>query len=97
MAKGVAVILQFKSSLMALGFVKVFFNGRATTEAVLDDLNHKNSCKPSPAWHAQVLAERVREIEAGNTTPWEEAKIHILAKAAQIKQDRTRADDDRLD
>ena len=64
-------------------------------EVLWDSLSHDESYDPSPAWHAQVLSERVKEIEAGQTMSWDEAKSRIFAKAAQItekiKQDRLNA------
>ena len=36
----------------------------------------------SPAWHADVLAERLRRLDAGEetVTPWNEAKQRIRAQ-----------------
>ena len=38
----------------------------------------------SPAWHAEVLAEREAEIESGKAKfiPWEEAKADILRRTS---------------
>jgi putative addiction module component (TIGR02574 family) len=55
-------------------------------EVLWDSLTHDESYDPSPAWHAELLAERVRDIQAGKTMPWDEAKTQIFAQAAQIKQ-----------
>jgi hypothetical protein len=60
-------------------------------EVLWDSLTHDAAYDPSPAWHGDVLAERVREIEAGKTMAWDEAKALIFAKAAQIKQTRLHA------
>jgi putative addiction module component (TIGR02574 family) len=60
-------------------------------EVLWDSLTHDAAYDPSPAWHADVLAERVREIEAGKTMAWDEAKALIFAKAAQIKLTRLHA------
>lgn len=60
-------------------------------EVLWDSLTHDAAYNPSPAWHADILAERVLEIEAGKTMAWDEAKALIFAKAAQIKQIRLHA------
>jgi Putative addiction module component len=57
-------------------------------EVLWDSLTHDDAYNPSPAWHADILAERVREMEAGQTISWDEAKSLIFAKAQQIKQSR---------
>ncbi len=59
-------------------------------------LNRNKACDPSPEWHVHILAERVKEIEAGQTMSWDEAKPRIFAKAAKIKQAQTKKDNDRL-
>jgi hypothetical protein len=59
-------------------------------EVLWDSLTHDDAYDPSPAWHADLLADRVREIEDGKTMPWNEAKALIFATAAQIKQARPR-------
>lgn len=58
-------------------------------EVLWDSLTHDEAYDPSPAWHADLLADRVREIEDGKTMPWDEAKALIFATAAQIKRSRT--------
>ena len=60
-------------------------------EALWDSLTHDLAYHPGPAWHADILAERVRDIEAGKTMSWDDAKTLIFAKAAQIKQNRAHA------
>jgi hypothetical protein len=60
-------------------------------DTVETHLNRNKACDQSPEWHAHILAERLKEIEAGQTMSWDEAKFHIYVRAAQIKQDRTRA------
>ena len=58
-------------------------------EVLWDSLTHDKAYDPSPAWHADLLADRVREIEDGKTMPWDEAKALIFATAAQIKRSHT--------
>lgn len=60
-------------------------------EVLWDSLTHDAAYDPSPAWHTDVLTERVHEIEAGKTMAWDEAKALIFAKAAHIKQTRLHA------
>ncbi len=38
----------------------------------------------SPAWHAEVLAEREKEIASGEAkfVPWKEAKVDILRRTS---------------
>ena len=57
-------------------------------EVLWESLSHDSNYDPSPAWHADVLAQRVREIEAGQVTDWADAKTRILAKAAQLSNPR---------
>ena len=57
-------------------------------EVLWDSLTHDAAYDPSPAWHADLLADRVREIEDGKVMPWDEAKALIFATAAQIKRSR---------
>ena len=59
-------------------------------DVLWDSLTHDEAYDFSPAWHADLLADRVREIEDGKTMPWDEAKAKIFATAAQIKQARPR-------
>lgn len=58
-------------------------------EVLWDSLTHDDAYDPSPAWHADLLADRMRDIEDGKTMPWNEAKTLIFATAAQIKRART--------
>jgi Putative addiction module component len=53
-------------------------------EVLWESLSHDSAYDPSPAWHADVLAQRVREIEAGQATDWADAKARILTQAAQL-------------
>ncbi len=48
-----------------------------------ESLLHDSAYDPSLDWHADVLAQRVREIESGQATDWADAKAHILTQAAQ--------------
>jgi Putative addiction module component len=57
-------------------------------EVLWESLTHDTAYDPSPAWHADVLSERVREIDAGAANDWPQAKTRILAKAVQIKEGR---------
>jgi hypothetical protein len=57
-------------------------------EVLWDSLSHDSAYDPSPAWHADVLAQRVREIEAGQATDWADAKARILSQAAQLNSQR---------
>ena len=57
-------------------------------EVLWESLSNDSAYDPSPAWHADVLAQRVREIEAGQATDWADAKSRIITKAAQLKSQR---------
>ena len=57
-------------------------------EVLWASLTHDSAYDPSPAWHKDLLAQRVSEIEAGQAASWAEAKPRILAKAAQLKAER---------
>jgi Putative addiction module component len=57
-------------------------------EVLWDSLSHDSAYDPSPAWHADMLVQRVREIESGQATDWADAKARILAKAAQLNSQR---------
>lgn len=57
-------------------------------EVLWESLTHDSNYDPSPDWHADVLAPRVREIEAGQAKDWTEAKVRIAAEAAQLKRER---------
>lgn len=50
-------------------------------EVLWESLAHDSAYDPSPAWHADVLAQRVGEIEGGQTTAWADVKGRIFAKA----------------
>jgi len=55
----------------------------AAIEVLWDSLSHDPSHNPSPAWHAEVLAQRRLEME--QAVPWEETKrrLRSLADARQ--------------
>ena len=57
-------------------------------EVLCESLSHDSAYDPSPAWHADVLAGRAREIESGQATNWADAKTRILAQAAQLNTQR---------
>jgi hypothetical protein len=57
-------------------------------EVLWESLSHDSAYDPSPAWHADVLAQRVRDIEAGQATDWADAKARIFTQAAQINSQR---------
>ena len=57
-------------------------------EVLWESLSHDSAYDPSPGWHADVLAQRVREIESGQATGWADAKGRIFAKANQLKTAR---------
>ena len=57
-------------------------------EVLWESLSRDSAYDPSPAWHADVLVQRVHEIEAGQATDWLEAKGRIFTKAAQLKNER---------
>ena len=57
-------------------------------EVLWESLSHDSAYDPSPAWHADVLAQRVREIDAGQATDWADAKSRILTQAAQLNIQR---------
>lgn len=41
----------------------------------------------SPAWHGEVIRERIRQVEAGEVQfiPWEEARENLRRRAAERK------------
>jgi hypothetical protein len=51
-------------------------------------LSYDNAYAPNPAWHADVLVQRVREIDAGQATGWADAKARIPTQAAQLNSQR---------
>lgn len=57
----------------------------AAMEALWDSLSHDPGHNPSPAWHAQVLAERREELIQGHAKPWDQAKreLRILSGRQQ--------------
>jgi hypothetical protein len=57
-------------------------------EVLWESLSHDSAYDPSPAWHADVMAQRVREIGAGQATDWADAKARILTQAAQLNSQR---------
>ena len=57
-------------------------------EVLWASLMHDSVYDSSPAWHKDLLAQRVSEIEAGKATSWAEAKPRIFAKAAQLNAER---------
>ena len=57
-------------------------------EVLWESLSNDSTYDPSLAWHADVLAQRVREIEAGQATDWADAKARIFTHAAQINSQR---------
>jgi Putative addiction module component len=57
-------------------------------EVLWESLSRDSAYDPSPDWHADVLAQRVREIDAGQVTNWPAAKARIFDKATQLKNER---------
>lgn len=57
-------------------------------EVLWESLSHDSAYDPSPAWHADVLAQRVHEIETGQATDWADAKARILTQAAKLNSQR---------
>lgn len=51
-------------------------------EVLWESLSHDSVFDPSPAWHAEILAQRVSEIDSGQVTNWADAKARIFAQAA---------------
>ncbi len=45
-------------------------------EAIWEDLSRNSDAVPSPAWHGEVLRERQRQLDAGEThfIPWDQAQ-----------------------
>ena len=54
-------------------------------EAIWASLAKNPDDVPSPAWHGEVLRERLRQVEAGEAhfIPWEEAKKNLRRRAAE--------------
>jgi hypothetical protein len=52
-------------------------------EALWEDLS-RNADLKSPAWHEEVLAERERQLEAGEASfmDWEQAKADIRKRVS---------------
>lgn len=48
-------------------------------ERLWDDLSRRPEDVPSPAWHGDVLAERIAAVREGRTTfvDWDEAKQRL--------------------
>jgi Putative addiction module component len=57
-------------------------------EVLWESLSQDSAYDPSPAWHADVLAQRLNEIDSGQATDWVQAKARIFAKAAQLNNER---------
>ena len=57
----------------------------AAMEALWRDLSSRPDELESPAWHGEVLRERLRQVEAGEMhfLPWEDAQKRIDALVAQ--------------
>ena len=53
-------------------------------EVLWESLSQDSAYDPSLAWHADVLAQRVHEIETGQATDWADAKARILTQAAKL-------------
>ena len=51
----------------------------AAMEALWDSLSHDPLHNPSPAWHAEVLAQR--RLEMDQAVPWEETKRRLRSLA----------------
>ena len=51
----------------------------AAMEALWDSLSHDPLHNPSPAWHAEVLAQRRMEMD--QAVPWEETKRRLRSFA----------------
>lgn len=53
-------------------------------EDLWQDLSKRPDDLEAPAWHAEVLAERERQVKAGEVTfiPWEQAKVNLRRRAA---------------
>lgn len=54
-------------------------------EAIWEGLTGDPDALESPAWHGDVLRERERQAEAGEThfIPWEEARENLRRRAAK--------------
>ena len=54
-------------------------------EAIWADLSQEEEQFQSPAWHAEVLKETQRQVQAGQAkfSDWEVAKARIRRKAAK--------------
>ena len=57
-------------------------------EVLWESLSHDSAYDPSPAWHVDVLEQRVGEIQAGKAADWADAKARILTQAAQLNTQR---------
>jgi putative addiction module component (TIGR02574 family) len=57
-------------------------------EAIWASLSQNVDEIESPAWHGEVLRERQRQVDAGETAfiPWEEAKENLRRRAAARAQ-----------
>ncbi len=54
-------------------------------EVLWQSLSSNDAFEAGPAWHAEVLTERMAEIASGHASAWPEAKNRIFALAEQIK------------
>ncbi len=50
-------------------------------EALWASLTQDEFASVETDWHAEILADRVKEIESGNTLDWETAKAQLFAMA----------------
>ena len=59
-------------------------------EVLWESLCRDTQFDPSPAWHAEILAQRALEIQDGTAVPWTQVKTDLVKRAAAVKGDLKR-------
>ncbi len=54
-------------------------------EVLWQSLSSNNAFEAGPTWHAELLTQRMAEIESGHASAWPEAKTRIFSLAEQLK------------
>ncbi len=60
-------------------------------EVLWESLCRDTRYDPSPAWHAEVLAQRALEIQEGTSVSWIQAKAELSHRSAVVKDSLKRA------
>ena len=60
-------------------------------EVLWESLCSDTRYDPSPAWHAEVLAQRALEVQESTSVPWAQAKAELSKRSAAVKDRLKRA------